>query len=82
MPNLHGESGRAAHETFSAKYGGSDTVTINVYTDSCRAAQSLPRYQPLVGDLNGDGKVGDTDPAMLQEDRLEGNSLIAEWFRF
>ena len=44
-----------------------DTVTINVYNDSCQAAQSLPGYQPLVGDLNGDCRADDTDLALLQE---------------
>jgi len=41
MPNLRGESHPAAHELFGAEYSGSDTVTINVYSDSCQAAQSL-----------------------------------------
>jgi hypothetical protein len=41
-------------EASDGEYSGSDTVTINVYSDSCEAAQSLPDYEPLVGDLNGD----------------------------
>ena len=81
MPDLRGESGPAAHELFGAEYSGSDTVTINVYSDRCQAAQSLPGYQPLVGDLNGDCKVDDIDLAMLQENWLKDNSLTDEWFR-
>jgi hypothetical protein len=33
-------------EAFDGEYTGSDTVTINVYNDSCEAAQSLPDYLP------------------------------------
>jgi len=54
---------------------GSDTVTINVYNDGCEAAQSLPDYVPVVGDLNGDCKVNDVDLALLQENWLKDNSL-------
>jgi len=62
------------------EYSSSDTVTINVYNDSCQAAQSLPTYVPLVGDLNGDCKVDDDDMALLQENWLQDNSLTDEWF--
>jgi len=62
------------------EYTGSDTVTIDVYTDSCEAAQSVPGYQPLVGDLNGDCRVDDTDLALLQENWLKDNSLSQDWF--
>jgi hypothetical protein len=55
---------------------GSDTITINVYNDGCEAAQSLPDYVPLVGDLNGDCKVDELDLALLEEDWLNDNSLI------
>ena len=61
------------------EYSGSDTVTINVYNDSCAAAQSVPGYQPLVGDLNGDCRVDDIDMALLQENWLQDNSLAEEW---
>ena len=57
------------------EYAGSDTVTINVYNDGCEAAQSLPGYVPLVGDLNGDCMVNDVDLALLQENWLKDNSL-------
>jgi hypothetical protein len=57
------------------EYTGSDTVTINVYNDSCEAAQSLPDYVPIPGDLNGDCRVNDLDMAILQEHWLECNAL-------
>jgi hypothetical protein len=68
-------------EAFDGEYTGSDTVTINVYNDSCEAAQSLPNYVPLVGDLNGDCKVDDADMALLHENWLKDNSLAEEWFK-
>ena len=60
---------------------GSDTVTINVYNDGCEAARSLPDYEPLVGDLNGDCKVDEADMALLEENWLKDNSLTDEWSR-
>ena len=68
-------------EAFDGEYTGSDTVTINVYSDSCEAAKSLPNYVPLVGDLNGDCRVDDVDFALLQENWLKDNSLTEEWFK-
>ena len=65
-------------EAFDGEYSGSDTVTINVYSDSCQAAQSLPDYVPLVGDLNGDCRVDEADLALLEENWLQDNSLIEE----
>jgi hypothetical protein len=62
------------------EYSGSNTVTINVYNDSCEAAQSLPGYVPLVGDLNGDCKVDEADKALLEENWLDDNSLTDEWY--
>lgn len=67
-------------EAFDGEYTGSDTVTINVYNDSCEAAQSLPNYVPLVGDLNGDCRVDDLDLALLEENWLKDNSLTEDWF--
>ena len=67
-------------ETSDGEYTGSDTVTIDVYNDSCQAAQSVPGYQPLVGELNGDCRVDDTDMALLQENWLKDNSLTQNWF--
>ncbi len=62
------------------EYTGSDTVAIDVYSDSCQAAQSVPGYQPLVGDLNGDCRVDDADLTLLQENWLKDNSLSQDWF--
>ena len=66
-------------EASDGEYSGSDTVTIHVYNDKCEAAQSVPDYQPLVGDLNGDCRVDDADMALLQENWLKDNSLTEPW---
>jgi len=66
-------------EASDGEYSGSDTLTINVYEDSCEAAKSLPDYIPLAGDLNGDCKVDDDDLALLQENWLMDNSLTEDW---
>jgi len=63
-------------EAFDGEYRGSDTVTINVYNNGCEAAQSLPDYEPLVGDLNGDCRVDEVDEALMIENWLKDNSLI------
>jgi len=68
-------------EAFDGEYTSSDTVTINVYNDSCEAAQSLTNYEPFPGDLNGDCIVDDLDLAILQKDWLKDNSLTEEWFK-
>jgi len=68
-------------EADDGEYTGSDTVTINVYNDSCEAAQSLPDYEPFPGDINGDCIVNDLDMAILQEDWLKDKSLTDEWFK-
>ena len=65
---------------FDGEYIGTDTVTINVYNDSCAAAQSVPDYVPLVGDLNGDCRVDDLDMALLEENWLQDNSLTEDWY--
>lgn len=62
-------------EASDGEHTNSDTVTINVYSDGCQAAQSLPDYVPYPGDLNGDCKVDDLDLDILQEDWLKDNSL-------
>jgi len=67
-------------EASDGEHASSDTVTINVYADSCEAAKSVPGYEPLVGDLNGDCVVDDTDLALLQENWLNDNSLTEDWF--
>jgi len=65
-------------EASDGEYSGSDTVTVNMYSDSCQAAQSLPDYVPLVGDLNGDCRVDEADLALLEENWLQDNSLTEE----
>jgi hypothetical protein len=65
---------------FDGEYIGTDTVTINVYSDSCAAAQSLPDYVPLVGDLNGDCRVDELDMALLEENWMQDNSLTEDWY--
>ena len=62
-------------EANDGEYTGSDTVTINVFVNSCEAAKSLPGYQPLPGDLNGDCVVNDADLAILQAHWLQCNAL-------
>jgi len=66
---------------FDGEYRGEDTVTINVYNDGCQAAQSLPDYVPIVGDLNGDCKVDDADLALLEENWLKDNSMTDNWYK-
>jgi len=68
-------------EAFDGEYSSSDTVTINVYYDNCQAAQSLPDYIPLTGDLNWDCIVDDVDMALLQENWLKDSLLTEEWFK-
>ena len=61
-------------EASDGEYTGSDTVTINVYNDGCEATQSLPDYEPTLGDLNNDCIVDDLDLAILQENWLTETS--------
>ena len=53
-----------------SEYQSNDTMTISVYADSCLAAQSLPEYEALDGDLNNDCDVDQDDL-----DRLMANWL-------
>jgi hypothetical protein len=57
------------------EYTGSDTMTINVYSDNCEAAKSLPDYVPLVGDVNEDCIVDARDFALIAVNWLESNAL-------
>ena len=66
---------------FDGEYRGEDTVTINVYNDGCQAAQSLPDYVPVLGDLNGDCKVDEADMALLEENWLKDSSLTDDWHK-
>jgi hypothetical protein len=67
-------------EAFDGEHTSSDTVTIDVYNDSCEAAQSLPDYEPVVGDLNADCRVDLADMELLLDNWLLDNSLTEEWF--
>ena len=67
-------------EASDGEYTGSDTVTINVYSDSCEATQSLPGYVPLVGDLNDDCRVDEADMALLEENWLKDIAITDDWF--
>jgi len=57
------------------EYQDTDTLTINVYSDQCAAAQSQPGWQPLVGDINLDCLVDQTDLDILLEQWLNCNAL-------
>jgi|GEM_PF-5661640 len=65
-------------DAFDGEHTGSDSLTIHVYADSCKAAKALPDYVPLVGDLNGDCKVDELDMALLQDNWLRDISLTEE----
>jgi len=67
-------------EASDGEYAGSDTVTINVYNDGCEAAQSLPDYVPLPGDINGDCIFDQLDLDILNENWLKDVSLTEQWF--
>jgi hypothetical protein len=58
-------------EADDGEYEGTDTVTINVYMDSCEAAKAQPDYVPLVGDLDGDCDVDQDDLDLLMENWLK-----------
>jgi hypothetical protein len=62
-------------EANDGEYAGSDTVTINVYSDGCEAAKSLPDFEPLPGDINEDCIVDVLDIVILLENWLQCNSL-------
>lgn len=57
-------------EASDGEHTTSDTVTINVYDNSCEAAQSMDDYIPMAGDLNEDCLVDFVDVAILAEDWL------------
>lgn len=58
-------------EAEDGEYQTADTVTINVFTDSCEAAKSLPDYVSLVGDLDEDCDVDQDDMDLLMQNWLE-----------
>jgi hypothetical protein len=57
------------------EYQGADTLTINVFTDHCEAAQSLPDWVAIAGDLNFDCVVDQLDMDILTENWLGCNGL-------
>jgi hypothetical protein len=57
------------------EYQDTDTLTINVYSDQCAAAQSVTGYQPLGGDVNLDCVVDQADLDILLEQWLNCNAL-------
>ncbi len=65
---------------FDGEYIGTDTLTIGVYESPCQAAQSLPDYEPLVGDLNNDCVVDELDMALLEANWMEDSALTEEWY--
>ncbi len=62
-------------EADDGEYQGADTLIIDVYSDQCEAAQSQPDWQPLVGDINLDCVVDQTDLDILLEQWLNSNAL-------
>jgi len=57
------------------EYQDEDTMTINVYSDGCEAAKSLPGYEPIPGDINEDCVVDELDQAIMMENWLRCNAL-------
>ncbi len=57
------------------EYQSTDTLTINVYSDHCAAAQAQPGWQPLPGDINLDCVVDQADLDILLEHWLNCNGL-------
>ena len=62
-------------EADDGEYTNADVITINVFENSCLAAQSLPGYEPIPGDLNGDCIVDQADIDLLLEQWLNCNGL-------
>ncbi len=62
-------------EADDGEYQDTDTLTINVYSDHCAAAQSLPGWQVMPGDINLDCVVDQTDLDILLEQWLNCNAL-------
>jgi len=57
------------------EYQDEDTLTINVYSDGCEAAKSMPGYEPIPGDINEDCVVDELDQAIMIENWLRCNAL-------
>ena len=52
-----------------------DTLTINVFSDDCEAAKSLPGWTPSTADINLDCVVDQLDLDILTENWLKCNAL-------
>jgi len=63
------------HAVDARQNEGSGQVEIAVYNDSCEAAKSLPDYEPIPGDVNGDCRFDELDMEILNEHWLECNAL-------
>ncbi len=62
-------------DAFDGEYTGSDTVTINVFSDHCEAAKSLPGWIASPGDINEDCIVNILDIVILLDHWLECTGL-------
>ncbi len=62
-------------EASDGEYTGSDTLTINVFSDHCEAAKSLPDWTPSTADINLDCVVDQLDMDILLEHWLECTGL-------
>jgi len=62
-------------EADDGEYKGADTLTINLFSDHCEAAKSLPGWTPLPGDINLDCVVDQVDMDILTENWLGCNGL-------
>jgi len=62
-------------EAFDGDETGSGTLTINVFSDDCEAAKSLPGWTPSTADINLDCVVDQLDLDILTENWLKCNAL-------
>ena len=62
-------------EADDGEYKDADTLTIDVFSDHCEAAKSLPGWIAIPGDINLDCVVDQLDMDILIEQWLECNGL-------
>ncbi len=62
-------------EADDGEYQDADTLTINVYSDQCAAAQAQPGWTPSTADINLDCIVDQLDLDILTENWLKCNTL-------
>jgi formylmethanofuran dehydrogenase subunit C len=62
-------------EAFDGEHKVADTLTINVFSDHCEAAKSLPGWTPSTADINLDCIVDQLDLDILTENWLKCNAL-------